>query len=525
MTQGDLIHHTLRALATLGVREICIAAGARNAPVVAALAASQNLTLWHFFEERSAAFFALGRILESQRPVAVLTTSGTASAELLPAVIEAYYQAQPLIAFTTDRPKSYRGSGAPQAIEQQHLFGPYVSACLDLDLASPLPLALPPRLNSPLHLNLCLDEPLATDIPGIDFATFTPPPSPPPAPTPAPLDLTAFSQAQRPAVLVAGLSPADAAAIKPLLLALRAPVIAEATSNLWSPPLYDLALASLLLPASDTTLSRLKPDHLLRIGSVPTSRFWRDLEDRPDLPVINLSRAPLPGLARKENVTTHPWSAVASQPSPPPCLAHLPAAPTSPPFTDFPTSEPALIHTLAQQFLPSSQVFLGNSLPIREFNLTAEPLAPDVHFHANRGANGIDGLISTWLGMAATHGADSWLILGDLSALYDLAGPWIIPQLSSRRRFLVVINNGGGKIFSRVASLRGLPESARSMIENRHHLSFRSVAELWGLSHHLITRPEQLPALLSLPADQTHLIELCPDETATEAFWTATAGV
>lgn len=522
MTQTELVQQTLRALASMGVSEFCIAAGARNAPVVAALAASQNVTLWHFFEERSAAFFALGRILESQRPVAVLTTSGTASAELLPAIIEAYYQAQPLIAFTTDRPKTYRGSGAPQAIEQQHLFGPYVITCLDLDLASPLPLTLPSTIRTPLHLNLCLDEPLATDIPGIDFATFTPPQSPPPPQTsPAPLDLTAFSQAQRPAVLVAGLSPADAAAIKPLLLALRAPIIAEATSNLWSPPLYDLALASLLLPASDTTLNRLKPDHLLRIGSVPTSRFWRDLEDLPDLPVINLSRAPFPGLARKENVATHPWSTVASQPSPPRCLAHLPATPASPPFGDFPTSEPALIQTLAQQFLLGSQVFLGNSLPIREFNLNPEPLAPGVHFHANRGANGIDGLISTWLGLAATPGADSWLILGDLSALYDLAGPWVIPQLAPRRRFLVVINNGGGKIFSRVASLRGLPESARSMIENRHHLSFHSVAELWGLSHHLITHPEQLPALLSLPADQTHLIELCPDETATEAFWSA----
>jgi 2-succinyl-5-enolpyruvyl-6-hydroxy-3-cyclohexene-1-carboxylate synthase len=519
MTQSELVQQTLQALAQIGVREVCIAAGARNAPVVAALTASQNLTLWHFFEERCAAFFALGRILESQRPVAVLTTSGTASAELLPAVIEAYYQAQPLIALTTDRPKAYRGSGAPQAIEQQHLFGPYVSACLDLDTDSPPPLTLS-RPNAPLHLNLCLDEPLATNIPGIDFASVPSAHLPAAAPATPPLDLSAFIHAQRPAVLVAGLSPADAAAIKPLLIALQAPILAEATSNLWSPPLYDATLAPLLHPACDTTLNRLKPDHLLRIGSVPTSRFWRDLEDRPDLPVINLSRAPFPGLARRENVTTHPWSALTQLALPPACTAPLAPPSSAPPFADFPRSEPALVQALAQQFQPASQVFLGNSLPIREFNLSAAPLAPGVHCHANRGANGIDGLISTWLGLAADSGPDSWLILGDLSALYDLAGPWVLPQLAPRRRFLVVINNGGGKIFSRVASLRHLPESARSMIENRHHLSFRSVADLWGLTHHLITHPDELPALLTLPA-AAHLIEIRPDEAATEAFWAA----
>lgn len=127
MSQIQLIQAALRLLAELGVREICVAAGARNAPVLTALLHSQNIRLWNFFEERSAAFFALGRIHATGRPVAVLTTSGTAAAELLPAVIESHYQSLPLIAFTADRPKSFRGTGAPQAIEQANLFTPYAS--------------------------------------------------------------------------------------------------------------------------------------------------------------------------------------------------------------------------------------------------------------------------------------------------------------------------------------------------------------------------------------------------------------
>ncbi|MDH4476811.1 MAG: thiamine pyrophosphate-binding protein, partial [Verrucomicrobiaceae bacterium] len=93
MSQIQLIQASLRLLAELGVLEICVAAGARNAPILTALLSSQNIKLWNFFEERSAAFFALGRIQATNRPVAVLTTSGTAAAELLPAVFESHYQA------------------------------------------------------------------------------------------------------------------------------------------------------------------------------------------------------------------------------------------------------------------------------------------------------------------------------------------------------------------------------------------------------------------------------------------------
>lgn len=507
MNQTELVRGVLRLLAGLGVRECCVAAGARNAPLIAALLASRGVRVRHFFEERCAGFFALGRVLDSGRPVAVVTTSGTAAAELLPAVIEAHYQALPLIALTADRPKHYRGSGAPQVIEQAGLFGPYVSACLDLDAAASLPEAAPLRRDRPLHVNVCLDEPLTTDLPGIDFEQAPPLAAAGAIPT-EPADLSAFAAAERPVVLAAGLSPAEALRARPLLLALRAPVLAEATSNLWSPPAYDAALAPLLWPSSEENFHRLAPDHLLRLGCVPALRAWRDLEDRPDLPVLHFSHSGYAGLARKKGSLSLPWSSLPA--TAPACAAPLrDRAENAPVFQ----GETALLRALCDQFQPGSRVFLGNSLPIREVNQIIHPQPANVRFHANRGANGIDGLISTWLGLDAEAGGDSWLILGDLSALYDLAGPWILPQLEPRRRLLVVVNNGGGKIFQRVPCLRALPEPARAVIENRHRLSFRPLADMWGMSHQRIAQAEQFAALDGLPLG-AHLIEIQADTRA-----------
>ena len=105
-----------------GVREMCVCSGSRNAPLLAVLSHS-DLKLWTFVDERSAAFFALGRMKLLGAPVAVVTTSGTAAAELLPALVEAHYSGLPLVVITADRPARFRGTGAPQAIEQVNLFG------------------------------------------------------------------------------------------------------------------------------------------------------------------------------------------------------------------------------------------------------------------------------------------------------------------------------------------------------------------------------------------------------------------
>ena len=500
MTQAQLIQQTLHTLAYLGVREVCVAAGARNAPLVSALLASSGIKVWNFFEERSAAFFALGRIMADRQPVAVVTTSGTAAAELLPATIEAHYQNLPLILVTADRPKSYRGSGSPQAIEQAGLFGVYATIVGDWDATDESHEGH--CSDGPMHLNVCLDEPLETNVPGVDFAA---------APPPAPSEEGHISSLECDLVLAAGMHPKDATEAAVLLARLGAPIIAEATANLHGFP----ALQSLLIPGGERALQSARPAHVLRIGAVPSWRWWRDLEALPKVKVTNITRTGFSGLARTENVETLPWENIRSTQFArvdPPCgILRF-----EPELDKFPESEPAWIRKIADAIPAGSRVFLGNSLPIREFNLTLHATKPGVEIFANRGANGIDGLISTFLGVSAVHAGECWLIVGDLSTLYDLAAPWVIAQMEHPRLRIVVINNGGGKIFSRVASLRALPDAARNVIENRHALSFEPWAELWGMEYLHTNDANDLADLLPMPM----VIEILPHRLQTEAFWT-----
>ncbi len=507
-----IIRSTLTALARMGVAEVCVAAGARNAPLITALMACEGVKIWSFFEERSAAFFALGRIQADRQPVAVLTTSGTAAAELLPAVIEAYYQGLPLVLVTADRPRRYRGSGAPQAIEQKDLFGPYVSACLDLEGGSHL--SWPTRLDArPLHINLCLDEPLDTTQEGIDFLVHHQP-HPAKAGKPPPYLLSGEATV----IIVSGLHPADARELAPVLASLGLPVIAELTSNLWGTWPDRPVIDHLLLPASESTFRCMKIAQVIRIGGIPSSRWWRDLENQPQIWVTNISRLGFPGLARTQNVQTLPWSTLESLGTRKlsPALIKPEKHSTAHWIREFPLSEPAWMRSLMDQMQAFDRVFIGNSLPIREMNLAVSGAAQGMEFFANRGANGIDGLVSTWLGASASS-RSSWLIVGDLSALYDLAAPWIMPQLPQGKRRLVVINNGGGKIFSRVSSLRALPEDARHVIENNHRLNFAPWAQMWGLGYVCATKPEQLRDL----PEGALLIEVIPDTEQTEAFYAA----
>jgi 2-succinyl-5-enolpyruvyl-6-hydroxy-3-cyclohexene-1-carboxylate synthase len=160
VTNLNLAKKILNSCSEYGVREVVICAGARNAPFVKLLSESSGLKLkvYSFFEERSAAFFALGRMQSQNLPVAIITTSGTAAAELLPACIEADYQRLPLVMITADRPKRYRGSGAPQAIVQPGLYSHYIGWSADVEGEWSGGIEGP--RNRPVHLNVCFDEPL-----------------------------------------------------------------------------------------------------------------------------------------------------------------------------------------------------------------------------------------------------------------------------------------------------------------------------------------------------------------------------
>jgi 2-succinyl-5-enolpyruvyl-6-hydroxy-3-cyclohexene-1-carboxylate synthase len=146
----DIARRLIDDVRAAGANEFCVCAGSRNSPLLAVLGSS-DARLFSFVDERSAAFFALGRSKLHGNPVAVVTTSGTAVGEMLPAGIEAYYSGIPLILISADRPARFRGTGAPQSIEQLGLFGPYAETSLATWTRA-----------RPLHLNIEFDEPLLT---------------------------------------------------------------------------------------------------------------------------------------------------------------------------------------------------------------------------------------------------------------------------------------------------------------------------------------------------------------------------
>lgn len=528
--QGNavVIRALLAELDALGVREFCVCAGARNAPLLDVLTRrGVDITIYSFYEERSAAFFALGRVMKTRKPVAVVTTSGTAVAELFPAVMEAHYQALPLVVVTADRPSRYRGSGSPQAVEQKGIFGEYVVREMEMEAGGDThPAEGLRRVDGPIHLNACLEEGLQSphaDVGVIDSERSSPPPLPSSGTNESALSETHrhdwrefWEQKGDLLVLVAGIHPDDVPQTRKWLMKLGAPVVAEATANLSG----DRSMRPLLMRGGEQALKHLRPTRVLRLGAVPSWRWWRDLDSREEVRVLNVSRAGFRGLARRDLVATVPWqilaeSALELEVTDRPTVASR-SARLSECLETKPLSEPAWMRHLSHHIGAGATVFLGNSLPIREWNLAAGAPGDGTHFFANRGANGIDGLVSTWLGVGA-EAEESWLIVGDLSALYDMGAPWVLPQLRKSRRRIVVINNGGGKIFSRVSWLKHAGEDTKRLMENPHSVSFEPWARMWGMDYRLLTDVEQLRS--DDDNGDCAVWEVRPNAGQTEAFW------
>ena len=500
-------------LLLLGVRCVCLCPGGRNAPlleVLDGLAKAQPIELLNFFEERNAGFFALGRAKRDRAPVAVVTTSGTAVAELYPAVIEAHYSGVPLIIVSADRPKTYRGSGAPQAIEQAHLFAQYAALSFDVDAPGVDWPWHRWRRDGPVQMNVCFDEPLlkgwAHQTPKHAEVTHLPP---------ARIETTRATMALqalvRPLVILGALrEPEDRTAVERLCVALGAPVLAEASSELRGAP----ALQPLLLTSGEALAQAALREGFfksaLRIGDVPSFRIWRDLEQRAELPVLSLSRRPFSGLTRPELIQGSIGAMLEGvaltakfEPGEVAAFIERDRAKTHQRdqlLRELPRSEPALFQQLSVHIPDGAFVYLGNSLPIRLWNEFARPGV--FSFHENRGANGIDGQVSSFLG-GVQPGRENWAILGDLTTLYDLAGPWALRHLPAVDLKIVVVNNGGGRIFHRLFD--------NPRFQSNHETSFAPWAALWGM--HYTTELQEARA--------GSIIEVFPNNADTQAYWQA----
>lgn len=250
-------------------------------------------------------------------------------------------------------------------------------------------------------------------------------------------------------------------------------------------------------------------DGVVRIGGVPTPRFWRECEHWK---VLHVSSVNLPGLANPSPVV--PLSAFREI-----CTEFVPrAGPTGPLFARDsavadqldsllrrePRSEAGLVRHFATGMAENARIFLGNSLPIREWDLAAPRRENRRTIHANRGVNGIDGLVSTALGLAGPDRPTAAL-LGDLSALYDLAGLWPAAQMEQADITLAVINNAGGQIFDRMFK--------HAAFLNTHQLRLRGWAEMFGWNYGAVSEQSD-----KLPSGSPRLVEILPDAQATQRF-------
>ncbi|MEA2584083.1 MAG: 2-succinyl-5-enolpyruvyl-6-hydroxy-3-cyclohexene-carboxylate synthase [Thermomicrobiales bacterium] len=489
-------------LARAGVRYACVCPGSRSTPLAIGLAHHPSLRVSVHVDERSAAFFALGMARACGEPVALLCSSGTAAANFLPAIVEAYYARVPLIVLTADRPPELRDVGAAQTIDQLRLYGGHVKWFVDM----PVPELIDDLLRharvvadravatarsgpaGPVHLNFPFREPLMPTGALSEALSLLDPVAHGGRPDNAPY--AAASRAPRPpdrrvvAALAADLAatprglivcgpqsnPALAEAVTALATALNYPVLADPLSQVRCGG-HDRALIVDSYDAflRDESIGReLAPEVVLRIGAIPTSkplalylqRFpgsrhvllggdgdWRDpmrlasdvLDADPCLVCHALADAIAVGQHGRASCEWHQtWLAIASA-TREAIATHLAAE------TDL--FEGRVFAELADLLPDGATLFAGNSMPVRDLDTFFPAADRAVTFLANRGANGIDGVVSSALGVAAVSAAPLVLVIGDLSFYHDLNG-LLAAKKYGLRATIIVLNNDGGGIFS-----------------------------------------------------------------------------
>lgn len=518
----------IQKLLNWGVAEFYVCSGIRNLPIVEAVASinSSKKICFSHYDERSAAFFALGRIKSLGQPVCVLVTSGTAAGELLPATMEAYYSGLPLVLLTADRPERYRGTGAPQTAEQNNLFGQYVSECIDLTNYQELSLAAVPK-NRPLHINVCLDvplisgalKPISQEILAVDLSPIGSEDI-----TPSVQTLTQFLNVAKAPLVIVSRTPSSAReSILKFLQIIGAPVYAEGLSGLRECE----ALAGLQIFCADklwanSSTANYEIDAVLKIGHTPTHRIWRDLdEQRTSIKVLSVSDLEFSGTPQANHITTDLsafFTACSAAISSTKNLATRKLIEADRQSYEqlqllverYPNAEQSWFFHLSKAIPKDARVFLGNSLPIRTWDLAAVLEPKNFQIEASRGLNGIDGQISSFLGFADAKATSNWGIFGDLTTLYDFSALWMLQQLKDLQISLVVINNAGGMIFNRLVG----EGKSKQLILNQHSYSFEHFANFWKLDYQKVSEPSKL----AKTANRSRLIEILPDAEQTKLF-------
>ena len=482
----------VRQIVEAGVTDVVISPGSRNAPIsLAMFAASEKgfLKLHIRIDERTAAFFALGIIKATGRPVPVVCTSGTAVANYHPAVLEASHTNAPLLVLTADRPAMLRKTGANQTTEQARIFGKAVRYFADIDgPVYPMELPLDSLRTGPVHLNLQFDEPLLSDD-SVDWLSEinVAPKEFVPRTKPGTLRLVGA----RGVVVIGhdrgGLTVAE---ITQFTKTLGWPVIAEdplsfpdalahASIFLASPEIRSTLIPQSVLVIGRTTLSRsinafIKSSPITyvvdqRLATVDTDRQAdRKFTELPDLQGVIQSDE---WIAKWAKVSERAQKLIASLDG---------------------WNEAVIARTIAAALPNETALFVSSSRPIRDLEGFAAPRT-GIDVYANRGLAGIDGNISTALGIAYAHKA-TIAVLGDLSFLHDLTG--LINKEAINCRF-IVINNDGGGIFSTLPQ-RGV-NGFETVFGTPHGLNPSAIAQSMGVNAKQVTTVQELEAEIKAP--------------------------
>jgi 2-succinyl-5-enolpyruvyl-6-hydroxy-3-cyclohexene-1-carboxylate synthase len=539
-------------LARAGVKRAVISPGSRSTPLTLALARSADIVAVPVLDERSAAFFALGLAKASGRPVVLVCTSGSAAANYLPALVEAQAAGVRLLVLTADRPAEMRACSSGQTIDQVKLYGSVVTHYLEL----PLPEASLPLLRAlrqtvlhalertsfsspgPVHLNVPLRDPLAP-VPddgaaarvadGVDWEHFL-------AHVAEPARLALHGEipplhADVHGVIVVG--PAhqvtfNGSSVAEIARRLGWPVLADGLSTLRQaavrvPNLVTTYDAILRDPAQ---AERLKPEMVLAIGSWPASKVLRGWIEASGARIWQIdsgddNRDGLHGRTRRVRTSLSVLAAslpIATEPSGYTLMWTRREASVRAELDrrlDAETTffEPKAAWLLARHLPVGTPVVLGNSMPVRDVEYVWPAGDRALRTWCNRGANGIDGTVSTALGIAEASGRPAVLLTGDLAFLHDANG------LLLRRHFrgaltVVVINNDGGGIFEHLPVAQFDPPFEEFFATPQavdlaalcaaHGVAHERVADWAGFTALISTLPDRGLRVLEVRTDRKH---------------------
>ena len=538
-------------LARCGVRRAVTSPGSRNAPITLTLAGEQRIDTTSVIDERAAGFMALGMAKASGRPVAVTCTSGTAAANLLPAVVEAHEARVPLVVLTADRPPELRDVGAGQAIDQIGIYGHFAKWFVELGNGEPgRDWAIHVRALAcrafwtaaggrpgPVHLNLPLREPLAP-VPDAGFDAgawagradgdpWTAMHEQPPFADRELVETLAARIAATPrGAIVCG--PTDEAVAEPvtrLAAAAGWPVLAEPCSGVRCGE-HDLGHVVAHYDAllrSDAFAQAHAPGLLLRIGDMPTSKALRAWVARAGAQVLIDPHG-------SWHEPTRLAGEIVQAAAAPTCAALADALQAGgaapgrgggwmrgwrladdrvPPLLDAEADpfEPRAYTAIAPALPDGALVWVGSSMAIRDVETFFPSLDRRVRLLSSRGANGIDGVIAAAAGAALATGAPTWLLIGDVGLQHDLGGLLAAAGAGADLR-IVCVDNAGGGIFDFLPVAEHAPRDAYERhIATPATVDVAAAAALAGMRHTLASTVGEIRAA----ADHTGIVEVRTD--------------